>query len=100
MIGKIREATERRVLWLDAETMVKQLNRMLIGWANYYSLGPVHKAYRAIDRHTPLRLRRWLCNKHKVVNTGARRFSHEYLRNTLGLVQLQPLVHSFPSAKA
>ena len=100
MIGKIREATERRVLWLDAEMMVKQLNRMLIGWANYYSLGPVHKAYRAIDRYTPLRLRRWLCNKHKVVNTGARRFSHEYLRNTLGLVQLQPLVHSFPSAKA
>jgi hypothetical protein len=99
MIGKIREATERRVLWLDAETMVKQLNRMLIGWANYYSLGPVHKAYRAIDRYTPLRLRRWLCNKHKVANRGARRFSHEYLRNTLGLVQLQPLVHSFPSAK-
>jgi hypothetical protein len=31
MIGKIREATERRVLWLDAETMVKQLNRVLIG---------------------------------------------------------------------
>jgi hypothetical protein len=29
--------------------MVKQFNRMLIGWANYYSLGPVHKAY----RHTP-----------------------------------------------
>jgi hypothetical protein len=39
-------------------------------------------------------------NKHKVANTGARRFSHEYLRNTLGLVQLQPLVHGFPSAKA
>jgi RNA-directed DNA polymerase len=64
--------------------MVKQLNRMLIGWANYYSLGPVHKTDRAIDRYTPLRLRRWLCNKHKVANTGARRFSHEYLRNTLG----------------
>ena len=60
MIGQIREATERRVLWLDAETMVKQLNRMLMGWANYYSLGPVHQAYRAIDRYTPLRLCRWL----------------------------------------
>jgi len=100
MIGNIREATERRVLWLDAEAMVKQLNRMLIGWANYYSLGPVHKAYRAIDRYTPLRLRRWLCNKHKVANTGARRFSYEYLHETLGLVQLQSLVRSSPRAKA
>lgn len=99
MIGRIREATERRILWLDATTMVQQLNRMLIGWANYYSLGPVHKAYRAIDCYTPLRLRRWLCNKHKVANTRARRFSYEHLYNTLGLVKLQSLAHSSPSAK-
>jgi RNA-directed DNA polymerase len=72
IIGKIREATERRVLWLDAETMVTRLNRVLVGWANYYSLGPVHTAYRTIDRYTPLRLRRWLCNKHKIANTSKR----------------------------
>ena len=71
VIGKIRHATERRVLWLSAEEMVTGLNRVLVGWANYYSLGPVYKAYRAIDRYTPLRLRRWLRNKHKISNTGA-----------------------------
>jgi len=38
VIGKIRDATERRVLWLSAEEMVKGLNRVLVGWANYYSL--------------------------------------------------------------
>ena len=76
IIGKIREATERRVLWLDAETMVTRLNRVLVGWANYYSLGPVHTAYRTIDRYTPLRLRRWLCNKHKIANTGTRCFPY------------------------
>jgi hypothetical protein len=99
MIGKIREATERNVLWLSAEELIKQVNSMLIGWANYYSLGPVHKAYRTIDHYTAPRLRRWLCNKHKVRNTGARRFSYEYLYDTLGLVQLQPRTHSLPSAK-
>jgi RNA-directed DNA polymerase len=100
IIGKIREATERRVLWLDAETMVTRLNRVLVGWANYYSLGPVHTAYRTIDRYTPLRLRRWLCNKHKIANTGTRCFPYEYLHDTLGLVQLRSLAHSPPSAKA
>ena len=101
IIGKIREATERRVLWRSAEEMVKGLNRTLVGWANYYSLGPVHKAYGAIDRYTPRRLRRWLCNKHKNPrNTGARRFSYEYLYNALGLVQLRSLARSFPRAKA
>ena len=44
VIGKIRDATERRVLWLSAEEMVTGLNRVLIGWANYYSLGPVYQA--------------------------------------------------------
>ena len=99
MIGKIRDATERRVLWLSAADMVKGLNRMLVGWAKYYSLGPVHKAYRAIDRYTPLRLRRWLCNKHKISNTGARCFPYEYLHGTLGLVKLGSLAHGFPRAK-
>jgi RNA-directed DNA polymerase len=80
--------------------MVRRLNRVLVGWANYYSLGPVHSAYRAIDRYTPVRLRRWLCNKHKIANTGARCFPYEHLHDTLGLVQLRSLVHSLPSAKA
>jgi RNA-directed DNA polymerase len=90
IIGAIREATERRVLWLEAEELVQGINRKLVGWANYFSLGPVSKAYQAVDRYVPLRLRRWLCNKHKVGNTGATRYPYEYLYDTLGLVKLQP----------
>ena len=100
VIGKIRHATARNVLWLSAEEMVTGLNRVLVGWANYYSLGPVYQAYSAIDRYTPLRLRRWLRNKHKISNTGARCFSYEFLYDTLGLVQLSSLVRSLPRAKA
>ena len=65
-MAAISEATTRRTTWLEAEEMVGQLNRKLVGWANYFCLGPVSPAYRAVHRHTTQRLRRWLCNKHKV----------------------------------
>jgi hypothetical protein len=91
LIGAIREATERRALWMEVDEMVQTINRKLLGWANYFSLGPTGKAYRAIDRSTLRRLCRWLCKKHKVRNTGASRFSYDHLYDTLSLVALTTL---------
>ena len=68
--------------------MVQTINRKLLGWAHYFSLGPTGKAYRAIDRYTSRRLRRWLCKKHKVRTSGATSFSYEHLYGRLGLVKL------------
>ena len=99
MIGEIREATDRKELCLRAEEKVKQINRKLAGWANYFSLGSVGKAYRAIDSYTAPRLRRWLCKKHKVVGLGITRFPNEYLYSTLGLIKLQPSGHGLSRAK-
>src|SRR6266403_2080453 len=61
----ISEATRRSQTQQAAETLVEMLNRQIIGWANYFCLGPVSKAYRAGERHTGRRLRQWLCAKHK-----------------------------------
>ena len=66
--------------------MVQTINRKLLGWANYFSLGPTGKAYKAINQYTPRRLRRWLCQKQKLRNSVA--FPYEYLRDTLDLVEL------------
>jgi group II intron reverse transcriptase/maturase len=97
---EIREITDRRWLWTDAEDRVARLNRLLLGWSNYFCLGPVGPAYRAIDRHCRQRLRRWLCVKHKVKSRGTSRFPDQYLDARLGLIRLRDRTRSFPWAKA
>jgi RNA-directed DNA polymerase len=95
----IREETRRRWLPTDVEERVGKLNRMMVGWANYFCLGPVSKAYRAIDRQARFRLRQWLRSKHKIQGAGTERFSDEYLYDTLGLVRLELRTRNFPWAK-
>jgi group II intron reverse transcriptase/maturase len=85
---KIHEATTPRWGWTDVADRVQKINRMLIGWASYYCLGPVSKAYDGLDHHAQHRLRQWLRRKHKVAGQGYAAFPAEYLYETLGLVRL------------
>jgi len=80
--------------------VVLQINGKLVGWANYFSLGPVSKAYHAVEQYTLSRLRRWLCDKHKVEGSGWTRYPDEYLHEKLGLVRLCKRTQSLPWAKA
>ncbi len=40
----IRDETGRDTVWRDSKAIAERLNRMMIGWANYFCLGPVSKA--------------------------------------------------------
>jgi RNA-directed DNA polymerase len=95
---EISEMTGRRWTLLDAADRVSRLNRMLVGWANYFCLGPVSKTYRSVDSHVRHRLRQWLCAKHKVQGQGTSQYPDEYLEQTLGLVKLQTRTRNFPWA--
>jgi hypothetical protein len=92
--------TQRQDSWKDTEELVGELNRVIKGWANYFRLGAVSTAYRAVDGHTRHRLRQWLCAKHKVRGQGRTRFRDEHLYETLGLARLQPRSANLPWAKA
>ncbi len=92
--------TARGWTFAEAEDRVARLNRLLVGWSNYFRLGPVSKAYRSVDNHTRRRLRQWLCAKHKVQGRGTSRFPEQYLYRKLGLVRLTVRTRSFPWANA
>ena len=70
LIESIGELTERKHFHHEAAELVRALNRKLTGWANYFCLGPVSKAYCAIDAYTSQRLRQWLCGKHQAARPG------------------------------
>jgi RNA-directed DNA polymerase len=84
----ISAQTERRWLFLDPAEVVSRLNRMLRGWANYFSLGAVNAAYRRVDNHACFRLRRWLGRRERVQGSSRSRYSEPYLRRTYGLLTL------------
>lgn len=99
-IESIREKTAKRRTLLPAEQIVTELNDGLRGWANYFALGPVEDAYRAIESYVTRRLRRWLCIKHEIRGSGSYRFTDQHLHDTLGLVRIRDLEHNLPWAIA
>jgi hypothetical protein len=92
--------TERSTLNRSTDELIRELNLKLNGWANYFCLGAVSKAYRAVDHQARQRLRQWLRKKHKRPGAGTRIYSDEYLYERLGLVRLETLTSRLPWAKA
>jgi RNA-directed DNA polymerase len=96
--AEVREQTQRSTLGDPVEEVVAGLNRKLRGWANYFCLGPVSKAYRAVDSHVRYRLRQWLCRKYKKAGRGTGAYPDEYLYEQLGLIRLEKLTANLPWA--
>ena len=92
--------TKRTQTQREPQDVVGKLNQMIRGWANYFCLGPVSNAYRAVERHARKRLRQWLCAKHQVAWPAFKQFPEADLHDVLGLIRLIELPKSFPWANA
>ena len=66
-----------------------RLNRLLRGWAAYFSYGTRLMAYRAADHHVYDSVRGFLTRRHKVPTRGTRQFSNHVVFGKLGVLRLR-----------
>src|SRR6478735_5518596 len=66
-----------------------RLNRLVGGWAAYFSYGTRLMAYRAVDNHVYGRVRHFLVRRHKVPSRGTRRYPDGVVFGELGVLRLR-----------
>src|SRR6266542_2523101 len=91
---KISDETRRPTTYRTEREQVTKLNRMLVGWANYFRLGSVTAAWQIVQQHACRRLRRWMRCKHK--DRARTAYPDMQLYELWGLVSLFRRVRRLP----
>jgi len=71
-----------------------QVNRILVGWSNYFGHGTPYYAYRAVDNHLYDRVRHFLRRRHKVQSGGTRLLPTGKSLRAWGIMRLLDVLRS------
>lgn len=77
-----------------------RLNRLLAGWANYFSFGWTRKADSALWWHVARRAQRFLCRRHKLRPQRAGRFTPWEIYGPVGVLEIPRYRSRSRTAKA
>ena len=66
-----------------------RLNRLLLGWSNYFRYGTRLPAYRAVDNHVAARVRHFLRRRHQMASRGTRALADDVIFGPLGVLRLR-----------
>lgn len=70
---KVAQACHRETLRWEFEDLLKRINRILTGWANYFRHGVSKKIFASVDFYSWRRIWSWLKRKHGRLNVRALR---------------------------
>lgn len=73
------------------EMIIRRLNQILEGWANYFSYGTRTKAYRAIDHQVYQRAVDVLSKRHKTPKSTSRLWRDERIFGEMGVTRMRTL---------
>ena len=89
---RIRELTDRSRLWLPVEEIVRDVNRVLRGWAEYFRFGNSARHFDLIRNHALERLASFVARRHKRSRAFGLSVVAFQSPDQLGLISLQGIV--------
>lgn len=96
----IHELTSAHMGLKKTSDVVGAINRKVRGWANYFKVGAVSKAYKTTSRYIVGRFRHWFGRKHKWKTKGYKSYPDERIYKETGLINLYKLLPDYSKAKS
>lgn len=85
---RLREIANRRTAWRPIEDVVGEMNRVLVGWGNYFHYGHPQSAMGRVNHFAAQRLRKWLMRRRQQRGPGYRHYPTRAIYGELGLYRL------------
>ena len=96
---RLNELVGKLPTCIQPEAMVRQVNQVFRGWANYFCYGTYTSAHQIVHMHICRRVRRWLRRKFEGNGQGYGQYPDSYLEQELGLLNIRKLPRRYSWAK-